>query len=63
MSDKIIYQYAYHYFLPEELHQDADALIDWLASTPSHKRDWSDLNVRKPEFFCSTKGESDGICS
>lgn len=37
MCEKIIHQYAYHRFLPEELHQDADALIDWLASTPYRK--------------------------
>jgi len=49
------------------IHQYADVLIDWLASTPyrkparcpwciimvcvSHKRGWSDLNARKPDFL------------
>jgi len=30
--ERIINQYAYHRFLPEELHQDADALIGWQAT-------------------------------
>lgn len=37
MREKITHQYAYHRFLPEELHQDADALINWLAGTPYRK--------------------------
>lgn len=60
MREKIINQYAYHRFLPEHLHQDAEAM--WRARL-SHRQDWFVLNARKPEFFCSLKGESDGICS
>jgi len=52
--------YDYHRFLPPALHQDADALIDWLATTPYRKPEGCP-RCGSPDFHTNGKTPKDQI--